>query len=116
MHPPIIKFRGTGTTDGKEYYGHFTEDENGKSCIILKGGAWREVKPESVVQLICFDKYKNEVYPMDHVRYYNQEGLLTPFRYELDDNKFIPCWTVGDLAICYDANLMCNNLEIIEEL
>ncbi len=116
MHPPIIKFRGIGVIDSKEYYGHFTEDENEKPCIILKGGAWREVKPESVVQFICYDKHKNEVYPGDEAKYFSEQGLITPFRYELSSGDFIPCWIVGDKALCIDANMICKDLELTEEL
>lgn len=60
-----IKFRGRGIETGRVVHGYFFVDRCGQPCIATNRTAAYEVDPDSVAQLVGYDKDGNEVYEGD---------------------------------------------------
>ena len=82
MNRPI-KFRGRDLV-GKMRFGHYAT--TGGYPYIIEGGVWCEVEPDSVAQLVGYDKNGAEVYEGD-----------TVIRYD-DEEEFVECPENGKLC------------------
>ena len=76
-----IKFRGRDYFTGEWHYGFYLEDEDGvnifeNKCAYLVG-------PDSVAQLVGYDKDGNEVYEGDTVQSVVEHGIATVYTAEL---------------------------------
>ena len=74
-----IKFRGVKVSDGEYVYGDLSHDHG---HIFIND---KRVKPESVAQLIGYDRYDNEVYEGDIIleagKYRSTVPHMTLYKY-----------------------------------
>lgn len=60
-----IKFRGKRIDNGEFVYGDFVTNSVGDNFIVGEQFIWNPVEPDSVSQLVGFDKDGNEIYADD---------------------------------------------------
>lgn len=73
MNRPI-KFRGHNYFTGELHYGFYLEDEDGAN--ILENNRTYLVDPDTVAQLVGFDKNGREVYEGDQLDWKNGSGTI----------------------------------------
>lgn len=84
---PIIKFRGT-TKNGDTFFGGFNYTIGGEPVIWHNGSAIRVI-PESVAQLVGFDKFGKEVYTGDILLNFVGEEFTATFNGVFYNNSFL---------------------------